>query len=824
MPLYLRLALSELRHGWRHFSVFIACLVLGVAVMAAVGMMSRAIDAALEREAQSLLGGDIEVSTGAPLSAEQLAELESLGRVSHVITLRSMMQHGELPTLIEIKAVDATYPMLGALELHESTTPEEALSGDGIIADTSLLSQLDIPLGTEISIGNASYHIRATIRKEPDRAVQIFNFGPRVLMTHEALARSGLLSPLSLAKYRYRVLLNAPEQHSALAEQLTAKHEKDSWQVSTGTDGNATLKRFINQLTAFLTLCGIATFLIAGIGIGSSARAYLQKKSHTIAVMKMMGATRGTILKTYQLTLGLLALGGGAIGVAVALVAAHFLLPLAETSGALLLPALTAAWYGLLITFLFSMPALLGTPEVRPAILFRSRTATMSYRMNQKLLGILFGLISLILTTMILSIRDTVLVLGTAGLITAAFLLFGGSAALVKRAARHIHPRRPWLKLALGNLHRPGSTITTVMFAIGISLTVLVALTLTEANFQARITSVAEEKAPTLFMMDIQPHQKESLQQVLSDAAGAENVMLQPMLRTRITALAGQPVMVENIAEDVRWAVRSDRGLSYSATQPKNAVISQGEWWAADYTGEPLVSVDERFLDGMGLKLGDTITLDVLGEPITARISNARRIDYTTFQINFSLMLSPGVVEDYPQTWLATVHQKHDPEAEKQLLRQLAREFPGITIIRTAEAVTLVREVMGYISAALRVAVLISLIAGMLVLASTLRAAMEQRMYDTAVLKVLGARKRDILKTYSAEWTLLALITSAIACALGTLGSWLVMLRFPGEGFSIMPEVTLLTAAGAIIVVWTTGYLSNHQLFRLRPARLLRNE
>ncbi len=834
----LRLAARELRHGWKHFFVFVACLTLGVAIMGSVKSFGNMVEEALEGEAKSLLGGDIEARlSGLEATPEQRAFLEEYGEVSYVTTLRSMLNSGDDTTLVEIKAIDDVYPLAGELLFNEAITRETALMDNGVIVDTILLSQLGLKIGDKVRLGEASYAIRATLKKEPDRVVQIFNFGPRVMLSHEALRQSGLIKTFSLIEHRYRILtpsgvLVDEAFEKRMEDQLKQRFPNMSWRVRTGTDGNRTVERFTEQLISFLTLSALATFLIAGIGIGSSARAYLEKKLQTIAVFKVLGASRRTVLHTYLIVLGTLALVGGLAGIAISLAILYAVLPLVAPllpaldpqAGVSPLPFLLASWYGFLIAYLFSMPALLNALDVRPSLLFRSKTGILNFRMSGTIRVVTCALVTLLLVTLILTAQDVTFLLGAIGVMSLAFVLFGLCAIVVRRIARGITVRRPWLKLALGNLHRPGSTTGTVIFAIGISLTVLIALTLTEANFQARIERLAKEDAPSLFMMDIQPHHKDALHTLLHEYAPAENVMLYPMVRGRISEINGAPVKESDVDADIRWAIRGDRGISASTTIPENAKLIGGQWWPEDYSGPPLLSVDKRFIDGMDLDIGSTLMLNILGEDIIAEVASARDIDYTTFQINFALMLSPGVVDTFPRTYLATIHLDGPLEEEAELVRKIANNLPGITIIRTTEVVEIVRDIIRHIATALHIAVSVSLFAGLLVLTSALTATIEQRLYDTAVLKVLGARQRDILKSCTAEWMLLALITSVIAAGIGTFGSWLVNNRFRNEDFAVMPEVTLATIAACIIVIWTTGYIGNRRLFRLRPAGLLRNE
>lgn len=834
----LRQALRELRHGWKHFTVFVICLTLGVAIMGSVNSFGSIVENALEGEAKSLLGGDIEARIrGVEAADEQRQFLESYGKISYVATLRSMLYSKGESTLVEIKSIDDAYPLVGELLLNEDIPRSLALADNGVIVDGILLSQLGLKIGDEIRLGNKSYEIKATLKKEPDRVVQIFSFGPRVMMSHEALQKSGLVNTFSLIEHRYRIL--TPENIIAdevfeeeMEEVLDKKFPDVSWRVSTGTDGNRTVERFTDQLLSFLVLSGLATFLIAGIGIGSSARAYLEKKLQTIAIFKTLGASRDTVLKIYIMVLGILAILGGIAGILISIVIVSLVLPLISPilpvldpqTDISIAPLMLALWYGVLIAYLFSMPALLSALNIRPSLLFRSKTGVLLFRNDSTVRKIVGILTFVLLGTLLATARDGEFILGAIGVMLLAFVLFGLCAVMVRKVTRNIKVKKPWLQLALGNLHRPGSTTGTVIFAIGISLTVLIALTLTEANFQSRIKDLVEEKAPSLFMLDIQPHQEQALRSLLLEYATEDQIMIYPMVRGRISAINGKPVKESDVDDDVRWAVRGDRGLSSSATLPENAELIMGKWWPEDYRGKPLMSVDERFINGMDLEIGSTITINILGEEVTAEVVNARDIDYTTFQINFAMMLSPGVLDNFPRTYLSTVHLKENLDKEAELVRKITTILPGVTIIRTTEVVEIVREIVGHIATALRITVAISLFAGLLVLISALSATIEQRLYDTAVLKVLGARQLDIIKSCTAEWMLLALITSFIAAGIGTFGSWLITMRFRGHEFFLMPEVTITTILTCIVVILLTGYAGNRRLFNLRPAQLLRNE
>ncbi len=833
--LALKLTMNELKFGWKHFKVFLACLMLGVTVMACVNSVASLVQTALNEQANSILGGDAEVVLrGMEATDEQRQYLESFGKLSSITSLRTMLYFGEEATLVEIKAVDAAYPLIGDLAFEPSLNRDVLFAENGVAVDSVLLSQLGLKIGDIIGLGKAKYTVRAVIASEPDRAFEIFSFGPRVMMSQSALRNSGLVNTFGLIDHRYRILQdNDSAQTSnfdkAVQEGLNIKFPNQSWRVSGVNDGNQIVRRFTDQLLSFLALSGLATFLIAGIGIASSARSYLSKKLKTIAILKTLGGSRAQIALTYILVLGALALVSGMIGSAIAWLVVTSLIPfiipvlpiLSSVKSLPLAPMLLAVWYGFLITFLFSIPALYSALKTQPSLLFRSKSSVLVMTHDRYSIMLITVFAAALIFTLLLSAQDTLFILSALGIIAAAFLIFSLCTLAVKALAKKAKPKTPWLKLAVGNLYRPGSTTGTVVYAIGISLMVLIALLLTESNLQARITKLVDEQAPSLFLVDVQSDQVEPLQKILSNYASSEHIMIYPMIRGMITQINGKPVDVSAVPEDIQWAVRGDRGLSYAAQLPKNANLVQGEWWPENYAGKPLISVDNRFMEGLGLKIGSTLTVTILGEEITATVASARTIDYTSFQINFSLMMSPNVLEAYPKTFLSTVYLN---QGEQQLARQIAKELPGITIVRTKQVLDTIREMIGYIAIALRITVAISLFAGILVLIAALSATVEQRLYDIAVFKVLGARKADILKACSVEWILLALITSLIAAGIGTFSAYLINQRFRATEFNIMPEITVITVLSCIMLIWITGYLTNNRLFNFRPSAMLRNE
>ncbi|MBL0319247.1 MAG: ABC transporter permease [Alphaproteobacteria bacterium] len=831
-----KLAWHEIRYGWRHFGVFLICLVMGMTALTAVGSLNKAIHEALSQQAHALLGGDIDISLSSnEATPEQVTFFKRYGHVSHVTTLRGMIWHNDQSVLVEIKAIDSSYPLVGELAfLPAAVSADTLLRSNSVAVDPELLEETGIQIGQTITLGKQNYTIYATIAKEPDRVVHLFSLGPRVMMSQQALSLSGLAGPYSLIRHHYRIAFDPNHTSAVFLNDLKKAYPTTPWQIERDVDGNPFINSFINQLSLFLELAALATLLIGGIGIGSNARSYLEQQAHTIAIYKTVGATRWVLLTLFTLIISVLTCIGSVIGIACAwgtiLLCQPFLTAWIPALGnaPLFYPssALLAFTYSLLIVYIFSLPPLLLALDIQPSLLFRNGRALLPLVFSKTIWSMEALLITLLIVILIYTSGDPDFICGAILVAMIGFAVFGISAYVFKLMARHLSSNRPWLQLALANLYRPGSTTTTVIFAIGISLSVFISLTLTEANFQYHITSVMEKQAPSLFFIDIQQDQRNPFYARLAKSASSDHIMMLPIIRGRIVKLNGNVVKPENVSDDVRWAIQGDRGFSYSTSLLPNSHISSGTWWPEDYKGKPLVSIDDRFLKGMNLTIGDTVTINILGQEITATIANARHIDYSTFQINFAMMFSPGVLEAFPATSIATVilDTKQNPSLETNLVRSLAHEFPNITSIRTSQAIERIKEIIHSIAMAMRVAIITSMIAGILVLSSCLRALLNQRIYDTAILKVVGASRRDILKTYLSEWILLGAVTTLIASIIGTLGAWLIMMRFPGQVFSIMPGLTLAVILAAMGLIIFIGYIGNSQVFRVKPASLLRNE
>lgn len=837
-----RLARRELRGGiksrFRGFRIFLACLALGTAAIAAVGSLSSAIETGLGTEARALLGGDVELRIHhRPATDEQRQWLAERGQLSEVIEVRAMARHsdGGKQRLVELKAVDDLYPLVGRLEIQGGQMLAEALAADGdidgAVVAKSLLEKLALSVGDRLAMGEAEFRIAGIIAREPDRVTRGVQLGPRVIITRAGLDRTGLLKPGSLSQYLYRIVLPAGADSAPFIEALGEAYPDAAWRIRDTARAAPGLMRFVDRLTLFLTLVGLSALLIGGVGVGNAVHAFLTQRRPTIATLKCLGAPAGLVLRVYLLqVMGLAVIGvtGGLIvGAATPLIAAPLLsdlLPVSLAAGLYPGPLLLAAAFGVMTTLVFSLPPLMMARDIPAAALFRQTVAGARRRARWLDIGVVSLLTLALMLLTVLSARDKPLAIWFVIGASAAFLAFRLAAALVIRLARAApRSRRPRLRLAVANLHRPGTPTPSVVLSLGLGITVLVAIMMIERNLGNRIDEVVAEEAPSFFFIDIQPDQVQPFEALAATFPEAGPVRRVPMLRARITAIAGVSTADMTPPPHFAWVTRGDRGITWSAEPPhRGSKVVEGEWWPADYSGPPLISFDAEAAKAFGIGIGDTMTFNVLGREITAEIDNLREIDWATMGMNFMVIFSPGVLEGAPQINVATLRI---PQAREQALETaVTKAFPNVSAIRVRDILADVNRIMTSIDTAMKAIAAIAIIAGILVLSGAIAAGRRQRIYDAVILKTLGATRGDVLGAYLIEFALLGLATAGIAAAAGSLAAWAVTEYLMHLDWSFTPAAMVWTTAICVLATMGFGVMGAWRALGQKAAPLLRND
>jgi putative ABC transport system permease protein len=839
LALAARWARRELRSGLAGFRIFFACLVLGVAAIAGVGSLSQAFLTGLSEQGRTLLGGDVSVGlVHRPATPAEREFLSRYGRVSQTVYLRGMayaIKNGKEDErqLVELKAVDGLYPLYGRMKLSSPHPLRELLQCDahacGAIAEQTLLDRLRVSVGGIVRIGTQDFRITAVIGKEPDRISGGFSLGPRVMISDEGLARTGLVTLGSLINYSYRIAASGNLSTAQFKDDSAKAFPDGGWEVRDHTEAAPGIRNFVEQVTMFLTLVGLTALAVGGVGAGQAITAFLDRKRSEIAVLKSLGADGGLVFLVFFLQVMTIAAVAVVVGLAVGAVLPYGVgalygteIPAPAEYGVYPAPLLLAFVFGLLSAAAFAIPPLARAREIAPASLFRDLVARARGHGRFVYLAASAAAAALVIALSLLvapsPLFASYFLAGTAGGLLLLRLFAGGLREFLRRLPR---PRRPGLRLALTNLTRPGAATGGVITALGLGLTLLATVSLLDRTISAQIADRLPDRAPSFFFVDIQPDETVPFDATIRKFASAEDYRRTPMIRGRIVSLKGVAAKDAQVEPEARWALNGDRGITYAATPPQGTVIVDGEWWRANYQGDTLVSFDATLAQGMHLKIGDAMVLNVLGREIPARIANLRKVDFTTGGQNFILVLSPGLIDKAPHSFLATV--RVSGKDEEALYRAVTDKFPNISTVRVKDAIAEVNGLLQQLGDGVRAASLVTILAGLLVLAGAISAGQRTRLYDSTVLKVLGATRARIALIYAMEYGFIGIITGAIALGAGTLAASLISRQVLNVSFVFDLPAALLTVLAGGGATLAFGLIGAWSALSAKPATQLRN-
>ncbi|WP_417723271.1 ABC transporter permease [Salipiger sp.] len=831
-----RFAGRELRGGLRGFRIFIACLALGVAAIAGVGSVRSAIQEGLSEQGAVMLGGDAQARfTYRFASEDERAFLDSLAtKVSEVTDFRSMatvVRDGRTERgLTQIKSVDDAYPLLGTMLLDPPMPLDEALAGGahpGAVMAKVLADRLALAPGDTFRLGSATFTLSATIVTEPDDAGDGFGLGPRTLVRTGDLAGSGLLEPGSLFETEYRLLLPPDADLDALETEAEARFEGQGIRWRDARNGAPGIARFVERLGNFLVLVGLSGLAVGGIGVSSAVRAYLARKTPVIATLKTLGADRATIFQTYFLQIGALSLLGIALGLILGAAVPMALspvisaaLPVPVVFSLYPLPLVEAAVYGLLTALIFTLWPLARTEDVRAASLFREALDSGRALPATRFVVITLGLLALLVGVAAVFSGNAMIALWMAGGILGSLVILALAAIGVRALARRAMPAsrgRPALRWALGAIGGPRETAVSVVLSLGLGLSVLSAIGQIDGNLRTAISRDLPDVAPSYFFVDIQPDQIDGYLDRLASDPAVSRVDTAPMLRGVVTRINGQ--RAQDVAGD-HWVVRGDRGITYAAQPDSRTRVTAGRWWPRDYDGPPQVSFAAEEAEEIGLNLGDTITVNILGRDITATVTSFREVDFSTAGIGFVMTLDPAALQGAPHTFISTVYAA--PEAEARILRDLADAYPNITAIRVKDAIDRISVLLEGIAGAIRWGAAATLLTGFLVLIGAAAAGEGARTYEAAVLKTLGASRARILQSFALRSALLGAAAGGVALVAGSLGGWAVCTFLMDTTYAPIWSSALGIVAGGVVATLLAGFAFAWRPLAAKPARVLR--
>jgi putative ABC transport system permease protein len=833
----IRLAARELRGAGRHVAYVLACVSLGVAALVAVGSFGTSLERAVAGSARALLGADVEIRSTRPLSAPAERVLDGLAargvERQAVLELAGMARAGAAAAprvqLVEVKAVSPRYPFYGALVTEPARPLPELLGGGRVLVHEALLARLGLAVGDRLQLGERELAIAGRVLAEPDRSTGVFSLGPRVLMAAEDLEGTALVQPGSRVRHRTLLRLPPDADPQLVRDRLALELPDPGLRISTFRQAQPGLRRFWDQLGTYLGLTGLVALLVGGIGVGVSVTAFVRGKLATIAVLKALGATWRQILACYLAQTAALGLAGGLVGTALgALVLAAAgplatrFLPMPVTLALAPGAVARALAMGLGVTLLCALWPLAAIRRVPPSLVLRREVEA---RLPGGAPWLLVAPIAAGLAGLALWQAGS---LKVGGLFIGGFAVGLGALWLGARAsvwAAAALPARGWplaWRQALANVRRPGSHAGPVVVTLGLAVMLLVAVALVEWNLREELSVRAAGEAPALFFIDLQADQVAVFTRLVVDGTGGAPDVI-PVVRSRLAAIRGQAVTPDAGRLGEQWYLTREYVLTWAATPPGRNTVVAGRWWTpAEARREPLISVEEEIAKTLGVALGDTLTFDVQGVPISARVTNLRKVDWRSFNANFFVIFSPGALDGAPVTHIATVRAA--PRNEAALTAAVVTALPNVTAIPVREVLERVEAVVDQIAVAVRLIAAFSVATGLVVLAGALSLTRRERLYQSVILRALGATRGALARIFALEYALLGAAAGLPGTALAAALAWAVqtwVLELPWS-WPIAPLVAGVSAPAVLALA--VGFLGTFRLLGERPLPVLRGE
>jgi putative ABC transport system permease protein len=827
------IARRDLNARFKGLRLLLVCIFLGTAALAAIGTLTASIERELESSGRELLGGDLEVEVWQrDLSDEEQTALGEYGEISGGYRLQAMASTDDAAAPVELKAVEGNWPLFGNFTLADGTEPGAPTGNDAYLAQGAL-DRLNIQVGDTFRLGTMTVRAAGVIENEPDRLSEGFQLGPTVLVAKQVPLDGGLLQPGSLFQSKYRVAFEDEGRNpEGVEEELTEAYPNAGFDFRTRDRASPGADRFVTRMSDFLTLVGLAALVIAGIGIAGGVSSYLDQRRASIATLKVLGASSRDIVRIYALQIAVAAIVGSALGLAVGVLvtpllgmALQGLLPV--EGGFVIEPAplLLAGTYGVLVAF--ASAPLLRARAFPAMALMRSRIVPLA-RDRRALMATAAGLVAICALALFTTGQAwlTASFLAGAGLALIALASLGlGLQYLARKLPR---PSNPLLRSALSNIHRPGAPTSALVTALGFGLAAFVLLAAIQSAIDGNIQSRVPQEAPDYFVIDVPPEGRERFTEIITTPFPESTVRAVPTLRGSVLAFGPEGEMqrtvdLEEIPEGA-WALRGERGITYSDEAPIGSRVVDGEWWSEEEASQPLVSIDKEFADAAGLEIGDMLTIGILGQERDVRIANTREIDWETMGFNFTMVFSSGAIADAPHKLSATVElpDNADTAERAQLLRAMVQEFPSSSVVEVGEVLVQARTLLEQVGLATLAAAAVAVLAGLAVLMGAIAAARAARTYDTVVLRVMGASRRQILGLQLAEYGLIAGALALVALALGSGLGWVIITQL--FEFDWLPDwgVVLAVLGMGLATVLAFALGGSLPLLRAKPAQALR--
>ena len=825
------LALKMLWRDWRagEVTLLFVAIVIAVGSLTTVGFFTNRVQLALTQQSNQLLGADLSIVSDRPFTADFASEARARGlAVTRALRFPSMATFGDETQLADVKVVASGYPLRGEVKLADELFGAQRVARDvpgagTAWADDRLLTRLRIKPGDTLGIGQLRLRLAAIVTQEPDSSIGFLNSAPRLIMNEADLAASGLVQDGSRLRYRLYV---AGETAAVDAYRAWAQQRIGAGQSIEGIrDARPEIRSALERAERFLGLAALVSVVLSAVAVALAARRFLRRHLDGCAVMRCIGASQPTIVRLYMLhftALGLVAgLLGSVIGYAAQFILATWLasflaVPLPWPS---LLPAGYGLAAGVLLLLGFALPPLIGLGQVSTLRVLRR---DLGLPRGLGVLGYALGL-AVICALVLWQARDLKLgayVLG--GFLGAAAV----SVVLVLVALRLLsHVRGQGsvsFRYGLANLrrHALGNTIQVVALALG--MMALLTLTLIRGDLLHSWQATLRPDAPNRFVVSIQPDQVQALSAFFA-AHGIAQPEMFPMVRGRLIAINGRAVSANDYTEDrAKRLIDREFNMSWAERMPPDNRIIAGRWWGADNAdsaGRKELSVEDGIAQTLGLKLGDRLTYDVAGSEFDATISSLRKVEWDTFKANFFVIAPPQLLRGYPVSYMTSLHV---PAGQAAVLNQLVRDFPNLVVVDVAQIMAQVQKMMDQVAGAVEFVFVFTLAAGLVVLYAAIASTRDERAFEAAVMRTLGASRRQIAAAQFAEFAFMGALAGLLAAAGASVLGYALAVKVLNVPYLGNPWIWLIGVAAGSVGVAIAGMLGTRRVLATPPIRVLR--
>ena len=845
MMFILRMAAREIRSSWQRLLFFFVCIAVGVAAIIALRSVIQSVRAGMSQQAQVLIASDILLTSNREFTSKVLdtiaAEQRSgrIGIVSRATEIPTMVRPADpskaVARMVELRAVEREFPLYGTLTLANGRYSHDLLLNHGVVVRPELLAQLDLKVGEQILIGNVPFQIRGVISSEPGRSLGAFSLGPRVIIDYAALEDTGLLSFGSRASRQ--LLLKAPRSAvEPLTVDLRSTFANEFVGVRSYRRSEDQMGENLTRAENYLSLVGLVVLILGGIGVSSVMRVFVQQKLRSIAILKCVGATSREILAVYMTQVLLLGIAGSLLGV---VIAAAVIAAVPAFIGNI--PAVFQVEYGLttaavaqglavglLVSVLFSLVPLLDVRHVKPSLLLRHDIPPLARIdwVKWSVTGVVAATLVAVAAWQAGSLRVGLMLSG--GFVATAIVLHFAGLALVRAVQPLRYSPSFALRQAVLHIARPGNQTRVILLAVGLGTFFILGVRTLQANLLRDFAVQVGEDAPDMFLIDIQPDQKDSLAAFLDEQNGTEappNII--PVLRARVTAVRGSEVNLESY-EQVRGrgSLSREYTITYRPQLNANEELLQGKWWdATPSTGEAEVSIEERLQERFRINIGDQMQFDVLGRTITARVTSIRKVNWRDYRSGgFMIVFRPGPFENAPHAYISSVNGPRDPAARARMQATLVSRYPNVSVIDLREVLDTIQGIVDGVTLGVTVVGGLVLFSGMLILVGAVSMTKFQRVYEAAILKTLGASSRLIATMLLLEYGVLGGIAGTVGALGAIVLSWAVARFALDLTWYYTPAITFIGITATAACVAAIGVLASFDVLRHKPLATLRAE